>query len=75
MPMKTLVDLIEHHKLIRRLALLWACTLNTVILLRVTEPDVITALGAAGATVITAVVGILTSVIAFYQHHRSQDDA
>lgn len=71
----TIVDLIEKHKLIRRLALLWACTLNTIILLRVTEPEVITALGAAGATVITAVTGILTSVIAFYQHHRSQGDA
>lgn len=68
-----LADLVERHKLIRRLALIWACWLVTVVVLRVTEPEVITVIGPAGATVVTGVIGILTSVIAFYQHHRHKE--
>lgn len=70
----SLADLIENHKLIRRLALVWACALITVVVLRVTVPEVITAIGGAGATIVTAVIGILATVIGLYQHARSQDD-
>lgn len=70
----TLVDLIEKHKFIRRLALAWACTIITVVVLRVTGPETITNISTAGASVVIAVIGILTTVVGLYQHHRAKDD-
>lgn len=57
-------------RLFRRTVLLWACTLITVVVLRVTHPDVLPDVSAAVATVVTAVIGILATVIAFYFKHR-----
>lgn len=62
------------HKGVRRLALAWAIWLITVVVLRVTEPEMFAQISGAGATVVTGVIGILATVIAFYQWHRSQDD-
>lgn len=71
--MSWFAKLVEEHKLVRRLTLLWACWLITVTVLRVTDECALTDLGAAGATVVTGVIGILATVIAFYQHHRAKD--
>ena len=67
-------DFFEKHKGVRRLALLWACVLCTIVILRVTEGEVITNLTAAGATVVTSVIGLVGTVITFYAKKRSEDD-
>lgn len=66
-------DLFEKHKLMRRLMLVWACALITVVVLRVTRPEVLTDVSASVATVVTAVIGILTTVIGFYQWTRHKE--
>jgi hypothetical protein len=66
--------LLEDYKLVRRCTLIWACWLITDVVIRVTQPDIITNLTGPGATVVTAVIGILATVIAFYQHNRSKTD-
>ena len=75
--MKWLTSLVEEHKLFRRATLAWACWLITVVVLRVTEPHTLEHVNGAVATVVTGVIGILATVIGFYQHHRhgeSKDD-
>ena len=65
---------INGNRLFRRLVLMWACWLVTVVALRATEADVLkTATGAAGV-IVTAIIGILATVIGFYQWHRQKDD-
>jgi hypothetical protein len=65
---------INGNRLFRRGVLLWACWLVTVVSLRATDAEVLkTATGAAGVMV-TAIIGILATVIGFYQWHRQQDD-
>lgn len=60
-------DFLRRHRLFPRLTLIWACTIITIVVLRVTEPDVISAVGPAGATIVTGVIGILATVIAFFR--------
>ena len=60
-------DFLRKHRLFPRLTLIWACTIITIVVLRVTEPDVIAVVGPAGATIVTGVIGILATVIAFYR--------
>ena len=65
---------INGNRLFRRGVLLWACWLVTVVSLRATDAEVLkTATGAAGVMV-SAIIGILATVIGFYQWHRQQDD-
>lgn len=64
----------EEYKGARRLSLFWAIWLITVVAFRVTRPEIITNISPAGATVVSAILGILATVITFYQWHRSQDD-
>lgn len=66
--------LIEQHKLVRRLTLAWACVLITLVVLRVTTPEALPHVTAAVASVVVAVIGILTTVIGLYQWHRHRDD-
>lgn len=65
---------LDKHKVIRRLALVWACAIITIVLLRVTEPEIITNIGAAGATIVTAVIGMLATILGLYQHQRGKQD-
>lgn len=67
-------DWIENHKLIRRLALLWAFLLITYATFIVFDPITITLITASGASAFTALVGILSTVILFYQSARSKED-
>lgn len=65
---------VNGNRLFRRGVLLWACWLVTVVSLRATDAEVLkTATGAAGVMV-SAIIGILATVIGFYQWHRQQDD-
>lgn len=66
--------LFNKHMLFRRMTLIWACWLITVVVLRVTEPAVLEKVTASVASVVAGVIGILATVIAFYQHHRSKSD-
>lgn len=64
-------DLLRRHKFFQRLTLIWACAIITIVVLRVTEPDVIAVVGPAGATIVTGVIGILATVITFYRSKPS----
>lgn len=68
-------DLFEKHLIVRRLTLVWACWLITVVVLRVTEPAVLEKVTASVASVVAGVIGILATVIAFYHHVRGKTDA
>lgn len=72
--MKFFDDLFNKHKFARRAALFWAMCLITVVVMRVTEPEIITKINASGATIVTAVIGILATVVGFYQWSRKLDD-
>lgn len=71
----TLVELVEKHMFFRRFALLWAMSLITIAVLRATDPTVLPNLTASGATVVSAVVGMLSVVVNWYQHQRGKEDA
>ena len=65
--------LFEEHKLVRRLTLGWAVWLISVVVLRVTQPEVLQHVNGSVATIVTAVIGLLTTVIALYQWTRHQE--
>lgn len=67
-------NMINNQKLFRRVVLIWAMTILTVWSCFLMDVSLLTNIGAAGATVVTAVFGILTTVIGFYQWHRNKDD-
>lgn len=67
--------LFERHKLVRRITLLWACVLITLVVLRVTAIDALPLVSAPVATIVVAVIGILTTVVGLYQWHRHRDDS
>lgn len=71
---QTVHKLFNEHKLVRRLTLAWACWLITVVVLRVTDHAVLEHINGATATVVTGVIGILATVIAFYQWSRQKED-
>jgi len=56
--------------LVRRLTLVWAVWLITMVVFWFMGEDTI---NAAQATVVTAIIGILATVIAFYQHQRGRE--
>lgn len=68
-------DWLEKYKLVRRLALLWAISLITYVTVSVMQPEIITAITGAGASVVIAVIGILQTVVALYQSGRAKEDA
>lgn len=67
-------DLANRQMLFRRLVLVWAMTIITYVIFIVADHQLLIQIGAAGATVVTGIIGILTTVIGFYQWHRQQDD-
>lgn len=71
----TVTVLFEEHKLARRTALFWCLWLTTVVVLRVTDPEVIVQLGgASAATIVGGVLGLLGTVTAFYLKSRERED-
>lgn len=70
----SLNKLFNEQKFFRRAILIWAMILITHFVLFLMDAQLLIGIGAAGATVVTGVIGILTSVIGFYQWHRKQDD-
>lgn len=62
----------NENKLIRRLVLLWAVCVVTVYIFN--PPGYINTITDAGAVAFVSVVGILSSVIGFYQWSRSSEE-
>jgi len=61
-------DFLTKHLVVRRLVLIWACVLITIVVLRVTDPAVMQAIGgAAVATIVTGVIGILATVLTLWR--------
>lgn len=70
--MKLIERLFNEHKFARRFALFWAIWLITLVVLRVTEK--VTEINGHVATIVLGVIGILATVIGFYQWSRQNDD-
>ena len=68
-----IIDLIERHKAIRRLALLWSICLITWVVIRVFSAPLSEITGPA-TTALGIVVGLLATVVGFYQHSRNRND-
>lgn len=66
--------LFNEQKFFRRLILLWSMGLITYFTMFLMNVDLLIGIGAAGATVATSVIGILATVVSFYQWHRNKDD-
>ena len=67
-------NLANNQMLFRRLVLIWAMAIITYVIYIIIDPALLIAIGAPGATIVSAVIGILATVISFYQWHRQQDD-
>ena len=63
--------LFEDYKFARRFALFWAIGVITYAVLKFFGMG---AVSEHQATVIVAIIGILATVVAFYQWHRSNDE-
>lgn len=73
--MEILHKFFNQHKGMRRLCLFWAMWLTTIAVLRVTDPAVITAVPVAAATILTAIIGLVGTMIHFYNQGRHKEDA
>lgn len=71
---RKLGHLMNRQRLFRRIVLFWAMGVISYVVYVVIEPGLLIAIGAAGATIVSAVIGILATVISFYQWHRQQED-
>lgn len=65
--------LFEEHKFARRFALFWCMGLITFIAAKVIQPEILLHISTGGAAVVTSFIAILSTVVGFYQYHRSQD--
>lgn len=73
-PGKWFDELSERQRLFRRIVLIWAMALVTFVVDVVMDVDVLLSLTTEATTVVISLIGILTTVIGFYQWHRAQDD-
>jgi hypothetical protein len=69
---KWIEALFEEHKLVRRVLVIWALWLITVVVLDATAK--ITSIDTASAAMVGSIVGILATVTAFYIKSRQIDD-
>lgn len=72
---KWLSNLASRQMVFRRIVLIWAMTIITYVIYIVADPILLVQIGAAGATIVTGIIGILTTVISFYQWHRNNGDS
>lgn len=70
----TLATLFEDHKLARRFSLFWAMWLITDMAYRRSDPVLMASGNGMQPTEFIAIVGVLTTVIGFYQWSRGKDD-
>jgi len=64
--------LFEDHKLARRGTLIWALTVLTIVILRFL--DAVTQIDTVTASVFVSILGILSTVLVFYNKHRNEED-
>jgi len=62
------------NKGMRRIVVVWAMWLITVVILRVTEMEALAKITAPVASVVASVIGILATAIAFYKWSRGKQD-
>ena len=65
---------INENKAIRRLVLLNALILINLVVWRLTTPEALQDMSAAGAALGGSIITLLTSLPALYQYMRNQDD-
>jgi hypothetical protein len=63
---------IKEHKAVRRIVIVWALWIITLVVLRVT--DDVSLITAASAALVSTLVGILTVPIGFYFKRRGDED-
>lgn len=71
---RMLHKIFNEQKFFRRLLLIWVLVMLTHWSLFMMNVELLTTISPAGATVVTAIFGMLTTVINFYQWHRKSDD-
>lgn len=64
----------NEQKFFRRLILIWVLVILTHWSLFMMNEELLKTISPAGATVVTGIFGMLTTVIGFYQWHRKADD-
>lgn len=65
-------NFLSRHHVFRRLVLIWACTIITIVVLRVTDPAVMAAIGgSAVATIVIGVIGMLATVLTLWRNQSS----
>lgn len=69
-----LSKLANERKFFRRVILFWSIFMNTAFVIFLMDHEFLINIGGAGATVVTGVLAILTTVITFYQWHAKSDD-
>lgn len=62
------------QRFFRRLVLVWSLSILSFWVWFIADHQFLISVGAAGATIVTGVIGILATVIGFYQWHRTADD-
>lgn len=67
--------LFNRHKFVRRFGMFWAWWIITVVLLRATEPSTLAEITPAAATVVTATIGVLATVIGLYNRSRDREES
>lgn len=66
--------LFNEQKFFRRMVLLWSLVMLTMWCVFLMDITLLTTIGAAGATVVGTIFGILATVVGFYMKHRQADD-
>ena len=70
----TINDLLNKQRFFRRLVLVWSITVVSYTVWFVLDKPFLQSVGTAGASIVLGIIGILATVIGFYQWHRQSDD-
>jgi hypothetical protein len=64
--------MLEKHKLIRRSLVVWSVAITTMIVLRITDPQVIGQLDVNAASVLVPVIALIQGILLQYIHQRGK---
>ena len=66
--------LLNKQRFFRRLVLVWSLLIITYTVWFVLDKPFLQSVGTAGASIVLGIIGILATVIGFYQWHRQADE-